>query len=65
MTQTEKTYFNMLTVYHKVVESGTTKQLSKVLRALEDFERRYYNAHGFGALMSLMFKAEEQNLYVH
>lgn len=65
MTHTEKTYFTMLSVYCKVSESGTPKQLSKVLLALEDFERGYYNTHGFGALMSLMFEAEERGFLVH
>lgn len=65
MTHTEKTYFTMLAIYRKVSQSGTPKQLSKVLLALEDFERRYYNTHGFSALMSLMFEAEKRGFLVH
>ncbi|HDR7444355.1 MULTISPECIES: hypothetical protein [Bacillus] len=65
MTHTEKTYFAMLAIYHKASESGTPKQLSKVLLALEDFERRYYNTNGFGALMNLMDSAQQRGLYVH
>ena len=65
MNYTEKTYFTMLAVYHQVTQSGNPKQLSKVLLALEDFERRYYNAHGFIALMNLMFEAEKRGFLVH
>lgn len=55
----------MLTVYHQVSQSGTPIQLSKVLLALEDFERNYYNVYGLGALMELMDKAEKRKLFVH
>ncbi|MDX9635985.1 MULTISPECIES: hypothetical protein [Bacillus] len=65
MTHTEKVYFTMLAIYRKTSQSGTAKQLSKVLLALEDFERRYYNTHGFGALMNLMDSAQRRGLYVH
>lgn len=65
MSYTEKTYFTMLAVYHQVSQSGTPIQLSKVLLALEDFERNYYNVYGFGALMKLMDKAEKRKLFVH
>ncbi|PEB82841.1 hypothetical protein COM95_04140 [Bacillus cereus] len=65
MSYTEKTYFTMLAVYHQVTQSGTPKQLSKVLLALEDFERNYYNVYGLGALMKLMEKAEKRKLFVH
>ncbi|MCU5719400.1 hypothetical protein OCB01_02765 [Bacillus cereus] len=65
MIYTEKTYFTLLAIYHKVTESGTPKQLSKVLLALEDFERRYCNEFGLGELMNLMDSAQRRELYVH
>ncbi|MED3037257.1 hypothetical protein CBR56_07705 [Bacillus thuringiensis] len=65
MSYTQEIYFRMLAVYRETSKSGTTKQLSKVLLALEDFERRYYNTHGFGDLMNLMYEAEERGFLVH
>ncbi|MBG9595667.1 hypothetical protein ABE17_01780 [Bacillus mycoides] len=65
MSYTEKTYFTMLTVYCRASQSGTPKQLSKVLLALEDFERRYCNEFGLGELMNLMDSAQRRELYVH
>lgn len=65
MIYTEKTYFTMLAIYHKTTQSGTRKQLSKVMLTLEDFERGYYNEFGFGALINLMDSAQERGLYVH
>ena len=65
MNYTEKPYFTMLAVYHQVTQSGNPKHLSKELLALEDIERRYCNAHGFIALMNLMFEAENRGFLVH
>ncbi|HDR7611150.1 TPA: hypothetical protein QCX47_002746 [Bacillus mycoides] len=65
MNQTKKTYFTMLAIYCKASQSGTPKQLSKVLLALEDFERRYCNEFGLGKLMNLMDSAQRRGLYVH
>ncbi|MGH1160953.1 hypothetical protein QRE62_10375 [Bacillus mycoides] len=65
MNYTEKKYFTMLMIYHKVSKNGSPKQLSKVLLALEDFERRYCNEFGLGELMNLMDSAQRRGLYVH
>lgn len=65
MSEQQKKYFTLLAIYHKVTDSGTSKQVRNTILALEDFERGYYKAYGFGALMNLMDSAQERGLYVH
>ncbi|WP_192825568.1 hypothetical protein [Bacillus pacificus] len=55
-------YFCMLTVYKIVKTRNDTKRISKVLLALEDFERTYFQQYGFGEFCDLLATAEQKGL---
>lgn len=55
-------YFRMLSIYKVVSAKDDIKGLSKVLLALEDFERTYYERYGLGDFCDLLEIAEQKGL---
>ncbi|MGR5874460.1 hypothetical protein ACT7DH_09495 [Bacillus pacificus] len=55
-------YFRLLSVYKVVSTTNDSKRLSKVLLALEEFERAYFNEYGLGEFSNLLATAEERGL---